>query len=65
MKTEIDLAIQGAMLKLAEQIRRASKGCRDGYYDSDEERAATSTRRETLDDVASAIDAAFDVNSNA
>lgn len=61
METPIEAAIREAMLKLAESLRRSAASVRDGYYDSEEQRIANSARRETLEDVASAIVEAFDV----
>jgi len=63
MKTEVQLAINEAMLKLGSHLRKAAGRCRDGFYDSDDEKARTATRRETLENMAEAIDTAFDVDS--
>jgi hypothetical protein len=63
MKTEVQAAIDEAMRKLGVQLRKAASGCRDGFYDDEDEKIKTSMRRETLENMAEAIDAAFGVDS--
>lgn len=48
-----------AMSKLAEQLRIAARGIRDGYYEDDTQRASNNTRRETLYEIASVIEMVF------
>jgi hypothetical protein len=63
-KTEIQRAIDEAMLKLGCQLRIAASRCRDGFSDDDAAKAVTAARRETLESMAEAIDCAFGVDSS-
>ncbi len=55
--------IQEAMLKFARQMRSAATWCRDGYYTTPEEGLVNSAKRDVYEEVAQAIDNAFDVDS--
>ncbi|HET9063737.1 MAG TPA: hypothetical protein VFO62_10650 [Candidatus Binatia bacterium] len=59
MSDPISIAIRDAMERFAEQLRKASLHVKDGFYDDDAQRAINSARRETLSDVAGAIDSMF------
>ncbi len=54
---------QKAMRTLGRMLRSASYWCDDGYYTSEMDSAVNRAKRETLDEIAGSIDAAFDVDS--
>ena len=56
--------IKQAMEKLAKQLRSAAHWCDDGYYTTELDSAVNSAKRGVYEEIASAIDNAFDVNSS-
>lgn len=52
-----------AMMTLAKQLRSAAYWCRDGYYTSHEEALVNGAKREVLEEIAQAIDNAFEIDS--
>lgn len=63
MKDPVFVAVQEAMQKLAKQLRSSAYWCHDDYYDDDARRGANEAKRTVLEEVASSIDTAFDVDS--
>lgn len=55
--------VKNAMAILARQLRSRVKWANDGWYDDAAARARNAAIRDTLEEVASAIDNAFDVDS--
>ncbi len=58
-----EMKMDPRMLTFAKMMRSAAHWCNDGYYTTPAESAANSAKRDVYEEIANAIDAAFDFDS--